>query len=119
MTFAVVGEFTRGGVVMNEQPETRTLTASRPLEHLEVAVGIAESGDRAAANVLVDADRLAGAIVDEIQIGIFTIAGPPSRSSYFALMLEPIERLGVHLLVNCFHALARRQQAWRGRREGD
>ena len=71
MTFAVVGELTRGVVVMNEQPETRTLTAGGPLEHLEVAVGIAESGDRAAANMLVDADRLAGAIVDEIEIGHF------------------------------------------------
>jgi len=44
-------------------------TAAAHLQHLKIAFRIAEGGDRALANVLVDADRLAGAIVDEVDFG--------------------------------------------------
>ena len=40
----------------------------RPLEHLEVAVGVAERRDRPAADLLLDADRLAGLVVDEVDL---------------------------------------------------
>ena len=76
VAFAIVSELARGVIMMNEQPETRTLAAGGPFEHLEVAVGIAESGDRAAANVLVDPDRLAGAVVDKIEVRHFHDHGP-------------------------------------------
>jgi hypothetical protein len=36
------------------------------LEHLQVAVGIAECRDRAAAYVLIDADRFAGPVIYEV-----------------------------------------------------
>jgi hypothetical protein len=38
------------------------------LQHLQIAVGIAERGDRSPADVLVDADRLAGLVVDEVDL---------------------------------------------------
>ena len=37
-------------------------------EHLQVAVGVAEGEDRPAADEAVDADRLAGAVVDELDL---------------------------------------------------
>ena len=46
----------------------RVAAGGRPLEHLEVAVGVAEGDDRAAADELLDADRLAGLVVDEVDL---------------------------------------------------
>ena len=49
------------------QPETAPVAGQRrPLQHLEVAVGVAEGGDGAPADVRVDTDRLAGLVVDEV-----------------------------------------------------
>ena len=66
MRFAVVGIFPLRIGVMDDQAEPRAAGHRRPLQHLEIAVGIAERGDRAAADMLVDADRLAGLVVDEV-----------------------------------------------------
>ena len=38
-------------------------------QHLQVAVGVTERGDWPAANEPVDADRLAGVVVDEVDLG--------------------------------------------------
>ena len=46
----------------------RPVAARRPLEHLEVAVGVAEGDDRPPADDLMDAHRLAGLVVDEIDL---------------------------------------------------
>src|SRR5438045_9633573 len=51
---------------MDDQGESRAWTGSRPFQHLLVAIGVAERRDRAAADVFVDANRLAALIVDEI-----------------------------------------------------
>ena len=45
--------------VMDDQPKARTAGHGRPLQHLQVAVGVAEGRDRAAADKFIDADRLA------------------------------------------------------------
>ena len=47
--------------------KARPLPGSGPLQHLQVAVGVAEGGDGPTADVLVDADRLAFLVVDEVE----------------------------------------------------
>ena len=54
---------------MDEQAEARAITGAGPLQHLEVAVGIPRGEDRAATDMLVDADRLALLVVDEVELG--------------------------------------------------
>ena len=49
---AVVGPFAVGVGVMDDEAETRTIAAGRPLEHFEVAIGIAKGHHRAATDVL-------------------------------------------------------------------
>ena len=66
---AIVGVFAFGVGVMDDQAEARAAAHRGPLQHFEIAVGVAERGDRAAADVLVDADRLAGLVVDEVDLG--------------------------------------------------
>ena len=66
MRIAVVGIFALGIGVMHKKAKARRRPPRRPLQHLEIAVGIAEGGDRTAADMLVDADRLAGPVVDEV-----------------------------------------------------
>ena len=66
---AVVGPFALGvGVVDDEAEARRRCRRSVHCEHLQVAVGVAEGGDRAAADVLLDADGLAGLVVDEVDL---------------------------------------------------
>ena len=55
-----VGKFARRVVVQHEQLEPRAAAALRVFQHLLVADGVAERGDGPAADVLVDADGLAG-----------------------------------------------------------
>src|SRR5262249_38311335 len=50
--------------------EARALAGGGPLEHLLVAVGVAEGQQRPPADELLDADRLAGAVVDEVDLGL-------------------------------------------------
>ena len=56
---AVVGPLALGVGVVDEEAEARAAAGGGPLQHLQVAVGVAEGGDRAAADVRLDADRLA------------------------------------------------------------
>ena len=51
---------------MNEQPHSATFARRGVFDHLHVGVGIAKGKDRAAADMRVDADRLADLIVDEL-----------------------------------------------------
>src|SRR5437868_15036719 len=52
---------------MNDAHESGTTACGGPLQHLEITVRISERENRAPSNVQVDADRLAGAIIDEAQ----------------------------------------------------
>ena len=65
---AVVGILTCGIGVVHEEHEAGSGAGGCPLEHLLVAVGVAEGGDRTFANVIVDADGFAGAVVDEADL---------------------------------------------------
>jgi hypothetical protein len=66
LRIAVVGVFTLGVGVMHKACKAGARAGHRPLQHLQVAVGVAESEDRAAADEAIDADRLARAVVDEL-----------------------------------------------------
>ena len=67
---AVVGIFAHRIGMVNDQAEPYPTGAERcPLQHFEIAVGVTEGGDRTAADVLVDTDRLSGFVVDEIDFG--------------------------------------------------
>src|SRR5690606_30443774 len=65
---AVVGELALGVVVVHDQPQASAIGARGPLQHLQIAVGVAEGRDRPAADELVDRDRLAGAVVEKIHL---------------------------------------------------
>src|SRR5262245_22057517 len=65
----VVGPLALGVGVMNEDAKPWSARARRPLEHLEIAVGVAKCDRWPAADDLIDADRLAGLVVDEVDIG--------------------------------------------------
>src|SRR5262245_58976107 len=62
---AVVGELALGVVVAHDQHQPSALPGLRELQHLQVAVGIAERGDRAPPDGAVDAHRLSRPVVDE------------------------------------------------------
>src|SRR5688572_15316436 len=64
--FAVVGDFPVAVRVVHDQAQSRAAAGRRPLEHLKIAVGVAESDGRSATDELLDADRLALFVVDEI-----------------------------------------------------
>src|SRR5271155_4319804 len=53
---------------MEQQREMRTSARDRVLQHLQVTVGIAERENGLAADVSIDADRLARAVIDEINL---------------------------------------------------
>src|SRR5260221_2715716 len=67
--FAVVGPFAAGVVVVNVEAETRALAGGGPLQHLQVAVRIAERRDGPAADEFLDAEGFALLVVDEIHRG--------------------------------------------------
>src|SRR3974390_137717 len=54
----VVGELALGVVVVHDQHQSLALAGCGELQHLQVAVGIAERGDRPPADGAVDAERL-------------------------------------------------------------
>src|SRR3954451_5363637 len=66
--FAIICVFTFGVSVMNENAKAYSTAHGRPLQHFEVAIRVAKGGDRRATNVLVDADRLASLVIDEIHL---------------------------------------------------
>ena|SRR6185369_1233677 len=54
---------------MDDQAEPWTTSRRGPLEHFDVAVRISERCDRTPADRLMDADRFAGMVVDEVDVG--------------------------------------------------
>src|SRR5437868_10606775 len=66
---AVVCPFPLGVVMMDVKTKARARTGSRPLEHLQVAVGISERGDGTAADVHLDANGFARFVVNELNFG--------------------------------------------------
>src|SRR5450755_35007 len=66
---AVIRIFAYGVGVMHQTHEPRTTAGGSPLQHLKVTVGVAEGEDRPAADMQIDADRFAGTVVDEAQLG--------------------------------------------------
>ena len=92
---AVVGVFALGVGVMDDQRRSAGRRPQRrPLQHFEIAVGVAERGDRAAADVLVDADGLAGLVVDEVDLRQRNRTGLPSRISNLRLDRRADDLLG-------------------------
>ena len=65
-----VGELALGVVVQHQEAEARAVAGGGPFQHLAVAVGVAEGDLRPLADEEVDADRLAGAVVDEEGLGL-------------------------------------------------
>src|SRR5215831_7950096 len=65
---AVVGELALRVVVMHEEHQAPAFAGGGELQHLQVAVGVAESGDRPPADGAVDADRLPRSVVDEVEL---------------------------------------------------
>ena len=63
---ARIDVFAPGVVVKHQHLQVGTFSAVGILQHLDVAVGVAERGDRATADVLIDADRFAGFVVNEV-----------------------------------------------------
>jgi hypothetical protein len=65
---AVIGVLASGVGVVDEKHETWAEASGCSLKHLLVAVGVAEGGNGALADVVVNADGLAGAVVEEIKL---------------------------------------------------
>ena len=88
---AVIGVFTLGVGMMDDAAQTRRPTRlGGPLQHFEIAVRIAEGGDRPPPDKFVDSDRLARLVVDEVDFR------QPKQPRYAVpclirvLMLDPI-----------------------------
>lgn len=59
MRLSIVGIFAFGIGVVNDRAEAGAAADRRPLQHLEIAVRIAERSDRPAADGLIDCNRRA------------------------------------------------------------
>ena len=68
---------------------SRAPSPAGPLQHLAVAVGVAERRERPLADEQVDPDGLAGPVVEKNTFGSRISTGLPSFSSYLVTMLEP------------------------------
>ena len=66
---AVISPFSVAIGMVNVEGESRPRSGRGPLQHLQVAIRVAESGDGAAADVLVDPNRLASLVVNEAYLG--------------------------------------------------
>ena len=64
-------------------------TGGRPLEHLQVAIGVAKGHERAATDELVDGDGLACLVVDKVDFRQASSTGP-LRSAKRVFTDEPI-----------------------------
>src|SRR5262245_45471602 len=53
---------------MDDHAETRARRGRGPFEHLEITVGVAERNEWTVTDCLLDADRLAGLVVDEVDL---------------------------------------------------
>lgn len=66
MRFAVISPLALGIGLMHVKHKAFARTRGRPLQHLQIAVGVAESRYRPATDMPVDTDRLALLVIDEI-----------------------------------------------------
>jgi len=64
----VVSIFALGIGVMNDRTEAYAAADGCPLQHLEIAVGISERGNRVTANAFVDSNRFARLVIDKIDV---------------------------------------------------
>jgi hypothetical protein len=78
---AIGGPFPLTVGTMNGETESRPRTSAGPLEHLQIAVRIAECGDGTAADEFLNTDSLAILIVNTIDRRQFYQTSLPSRSS--------------------------------------
>ena len=81
MRLAIICVFAFCIGVVNDNAKAYASAHGRPLQHFEVAIRVAESGDRTAADVLVDADRLTSLVIDEVDLRETNRMGLPSRIS--------------------------------------
>ena len=75
---------------MNEKGKAGAAACHGPLQHLQIAIRVAERGDGAAADPALDGDGLAFLVVDELDLGTLIRTGLPSRISNFNLPTLPI-----------------------------
>ena len=68
MRLPVICVFALGVGVMNDCRKARATSDGRPLEHLEITVGVSERGNRAVTYGFVDADRFACLVVNKIDL---------------------------------------------------
>ena len=61
--------------VMEDGHAARLVAGRRPLQHLKVAIGVAEREDRPTPDDAIDPHRLAGAIIDELDRGLLEERG--------------------------------------------
>src|SRR6266550_662177 len=66
LRLCAVGKLAHRVIVMHEHHQARAVASLRPLQHLLIAVRVAERGDGTAADVRVDTDWFAGLVVDEV-----------------------------------------------------
>ncbi|CAB3810251.1 hypothetical protein LMG27177_07093 [Paraburkholderia fynbosensis] len=106
----VVGEFTLSIVVMQQQCKRFAGATRRVLEHFPIAIGIAESEDRAAANRAKYADWFSATIVDEIESGLAHEHGLASTQLVLQLLFcahHPVGRNTVGLAHPHAHEFSR------------
>lgn len=68
MGVAIIGPFSLGIRVMHQQTEPSAVTGCRPLQHLQIAVGVTERRDGATADATVDGNRLALLVINEVDL---------------------------------------------------
>src|SRR4051812_44621188 len=102
----VVGPLTLSISMMDVKAIARTGRLARPLQHLQVAVGVAERGNRPATDMLLDADGLAGLVVDEIGLRQLNEnrLSPPDLELQFAAAADHLFRGdAIHLFAEDAH----------------
>ena len=66
MRFSIIRPLPLCICMVNEKAKAGPRPSSRPFQHLQIAVGIAEGCDRAATDVRVDTDRLPFLVIDKV-----------------------------------------------------
>ena len=88
--------------MVDVEAEARTGTCGSPLQHFQVAIGIAKRRDGPAADEAGDANRLARLVVDEIDLGqadehrlvVADLESRLDRAAHDLLGGDPVDLLG-------------------------
>jgi len=94
MAFPVIGPFSYGVGVVDDQSEPRSVAGRRPLQHLEVAIRVATDEDGAFADFLIDGDRLAGVRwllirrEDQYRVYDLTVETPDENGTFSLLQTQ-------------------------------